>query len=60
MERTELKENYTAIEKLAYELWENRGCPLGSPEVDWYAAAEKLAANSNGARTHKKKQQASS
>lgn len=26
------------IAKLAYELWERRGPPLGSPEVDWYAA----------------------
>jgi hypothetical protein len=60
MQQTELKENYTAIEKLAYELWESRGCPLGSPEVDWYAAAAALATNSNGARKHKKKQQASS
>ena len=26
------------IAKLAYELWERRGHPLGSPEVDWNAA----------------------
>ena len=26
------------IAKLAYDLWERRGHPLGSPEVDWYAA----------------------
>ena len=26
------------IAKLAYDLWERRGQPLGSPEVDWYAA----------------------
>ncbi len=24
------------IAKLAYELWERRGRPLGSPEIDWY------------------------
>jgi hypothetical protein len=23
------------IAKLAYELWERRGHPLGSPEIDW-------------------------
>ena len=26
------------IAKLACELWERRGRPLGSPEIDWYAA----------------------
>jgi hypothetical protein len=32
------------IAKLAYELWERRGRPLGSPEVDWYAAESALRA----------------
>ena len=26
------------IEKLAYRFWEERGCPLGSPEMDWLKA----------------------
>lgn len=26
------------VEKLAYKLWTERGRPLGSPEVDWFAA----------------------
>ena len=26
------------VAKLAYKLWEERGRPLGSPEVDWLAA----------------------
>jgi hypothetical protein len=26
------------IAKLAYKMWERRGRPLGSPEIDWYAA----------------------
>jgi Protein of unknown function (DUF2934) len=30
------------IAKLAYELWERRGRPLGSPEIDWYAAESAL------------------
>ena len=30
------------IEKLACELWERRGHPLGSPEIDWYAAESAL------------------
>jgi Protein of unknown function (DUF2934) len=29
--------------KLAYELWEQRGRPLGSPELDWFAAEKALA-----------------
>ena len=24
--------------KLAYNLWQARGCPIGSPEEDWFAA----------------------
>ena len=28
------------IERLAYELWEQRGRPLGSPEEDWRRAEE--------------------
>ena len=27
----------------AYELWERRGKPEGSPEMDWYAAEKELA-----------------
>ena len=30
------------IAKLAYELWERRGRPLGSPEIDWYEAKRAL------------------
>ena len=30
------------IAKLAYELWERRGRPLGSPEIDWHAAERAL------------------
>jgi len=26
------------VAKLAYERWQERGMPLGSPEVDWFAA----------------------
>ena len=32
-----------AIEELAHALWEERGCPIGSPEEDWFRA-ESLAA----------------
>jgi hypothetical protein len=36
--------------KLAYELWERRGCPFGSPEVDWMAAEAMLASESEPER----------
>ena len=30
------------IAALAYELWQARGCPHGSPQEDWFHAAEDL------------------
>jgi Protein of unknown function (DUF2934) len=30
------------VAKLAYQLWKERGMPLGSPEVDWFAAERAL------------------
>lgn len=32
------------IAALAYQYWIERGCPFGSPEVDWYRAVETLSA----------------
>jgi Protein of unknown function (DUF2934) len=39
-----MKKKYTheGIARLAYELWERRGRPLGSPEIDWHAAETAL------------------
>jgi hypothetical protein len=31
-------DRHDQIEKLAYALWEGRGRPQGSPEIDWLAA----------------------
>jgi Protein of unknown function (DUF2934) len=31
--------------KLAYQLWEQRGRPFGSPELDWLAAEKVLASS---------------
>lgn len=31
-----------AVSRRAYELWLDRGCPEGSPEVDWYKAESEL------------------
>jgi hypothetical protein len=31
------------IATLAYHLWEERGAPIGSPDVDWERAVQELA-----------------
>jgi hypothetical protein len=36
--------DYLEIAALAYQLWENRGRPLGSPEADWLQAASEWKA----------------
>ena len=35
-----------AIAVRAYQLWEARGCPAGSPEEDWYRAEQELRGQS--------------
>lgn len=30
------------IQLAAYHLWQQRGCPFGTPEVDWFRAEEQL------------------
>jgi DUF2934 family protein len=32
-----------SLAKLAYGLWQERGCPYGSPEIDWLEAERKLS-----------------
>jgi hypothetical protein len=34
--------NSADIAVLAYRLWQDRGCPQGSPEADWFRAEELL------------------
>ena len=34
------------IQALAYDLWLQRGCPIGSPEDDWYQAKQELKGRS--------------
>ena len=39
------------IARRAYALWEERGCPIGSPEEDWHRAIEEFRARSeNGSK----------
>jgi hypothetical protein len=35
---TAYEDRYEFVERLAYKLWEERGRPMGSPDVDWTAA----------------------
>ena len=35
---------------LAYQLWQERGCPNGSPDEDWYRAEEQLLSQSGSQR----------
>jgi hypothetical protein len=37
---------HAEIAARAYEIWQERGCPQGSAEEDWYRAAEELRARS--------------
>jgi hypothetical protein len=38
-------DEHEVISKLAYHLWEKRGRPFGSPEVDWFTAEKTLASS---------------
>ena len=39
---------HAEIEALAYQLWETRGRPQGSPEVDWFQAVKQLRSRALG------------
>jgi hypothetical protein len=34
--------DHEEIARLAYSYWQARGCPIGSPEEDWYRAENDL------------------
>ena len=38
------EDRHELVQKLAYQHWEKRGCPLGSPEVDWFEAEKAMRA----------------
>ena len=42
LETETLKATASDVAALAYRLWQERGCPMGSPEDDWYRAEELL------------------
>jgi len=33
---------HESIQRLAYSYWEARGCPIGSPDEDWFRAEVEL------------------
>jgi hypothetical protein len=35
------EDRHEFVQKIAYQYWEKRGSPLGSPEIDWFAAEKK-------------------
>ena len=45
------KPDHETIALRAYELWVSRGCPIGSPEVDWECAEQELASKDSGRET---------
>jgi hypothetical protein len=42
--------NYEEVALRAFELWNERGCPVGSPELDWKEAEADLLARRRGSK----------
>ena len=40
--RAALNPDHNTVGTLAYELWRRRGCPIGSPQEDWFQAERTL------------------
>jgi hypothetical protein len=38
-----LPPTHVEVERLGYQLWEARGCPTGSSDIDWYRAEQELS-----------------
>jgi hypothetical protein len=36
------EDHHELVQKLAYQHWEKRGSPPGSPEIDWFAAEKTM------------------
>ena len=37
-----LESDQNQMQRLAFQFWLDRGCPIGSPEIDWYRAEEEI------------------
>ncbi len=37
-------QDHELIRLAAFFLWEQRGCPIGTPDVDWFRAEEEIRA----------------
>ena len=44
--------DHETIAVRAYELWIARGCPIGSPEIDWLRAESEMAEQPEEAIMH--------
>ena len=42
VEKSPMTDIQTQIQALAYQLWLERGAPIGSPEMDWLEAEKRL------------------
>jgi hypothetical protein len=49
-ERATVEPDATQVEALAYQLWLERGCPIGSDQDDWYRAEEQLRNDNKSVR----------
>ena len=48
MNEQQRRDNITPQEQIsvhAYYLWQQRGCPIGSPEADWFRAVQEVDRN---------------
>jgi hypothetical protein len=41
--------NHEDVATLAFQFWEERGCPFGSSEIDWWRAEQELRARAETA-----------
>jgi hypothetical protein len=48
--RSETPYDQAEIARLAYEYWQARGCPDGSPEDDWFRAERELRRDINATK----------
>ena len=44
--RPEPRVDHEMVEAMAYQLWLQRGCPIGSDQEDWYRAEAELTSAS--------------